>query len=75
MLMARMATVARVQKGSQVHTVLFKSAFTLSDQKMSLPTLPKVFPSRWYMAIYILHGDMNVSYRCSLGPSSLSDSP
>lgn len=54
-LMARMATTAHVQKGSQVHLAPFKSAFTLSDQKMCLPTLPEVFPSQCYIAVYIIY--------------------
>lgn len=55
MLMARMVTIARVLKGSQVHFVPFKSAFTLSDEKMCLPTLPKVFPSQCCIAIHIIY--------------------
>lgn len=55
MLMARMVIAARVLKGSQVHLVLFKVAFTLSDQKICLPMLPKVFSSHCYIAIYIIY--------------------
>lgn len=55
MLMARMVIAARVLKGSQVHLLPFKLVFTLSDQKICLPMLPKVFPSHCYIAIYIMY--------------------
>lgn len=71
MLMARTVTAALVQKVSQVH-FLFKSAFTLSDKKICLPTLSKVFQSHCSI-LHILYVDMDVLD--SLGPCSLSESP
>lgn len=71
MLMARMVTVALVQKGSQVLLFLFKSAFTLSDQKRCLPTLSKVFQSHCYI-LHILYGDMDVLD--TLRPCNISES-
>lgn len=74
MLMAKTVTAALVRKGSQVHLFLFKSAFTLSDQKTCLPTLSKVFQSHCYIYLHILHilcVDRGVLD--SLGPSNLSE--
>lgn len=76
MLMARMVTTARVQKGSQVQLALFKSAFTLSDQKnlSSWPT-KSISISLLCSNIYnTLRVDMNVTHGCSLGPPNLSGS-